>query len=62
MDAAESRQIILRPLLRKLDQWLSDLDRRSAPVSAELGEKSKRAEAPCPTATSVKRDNINGCC
>jgi hypothetical protein len=27
-----------------------------------LGEKSKRAEAPCPTATSVKRDNINGCC
>ena len=61
MDAAESRQIILQYLLRKLDQWLSDLDRSSAPASAELGKEPKMAEPPYLTATSVKRANINGC-
>jgi hypothetical protein len=62
MDAAESRQMILRSILRKLGPWLSDLYRRSALASAELGEKPKGAESSCLTATSAKRANINGCC
>ena len=62
MDAAESRQMILQSILWKLGPWLSDLDRRSAPASAELCETLKRAEPSCLTATSVKRVNINGCC
>jgi len=62
MGEAESRQIILRSIARQLDQWLSDLDHHSAPASAELGEKPKEAEPPCPTATTFKRANIHGCC